>query len=276
MNGPIKSDSNEQGSRFDWMESGIVFAGVLVVVGLLMESWPEIRSAAIEGRFPRLSVTGGIIVTVGVLIEVVLGIFITQRANRIQSESNERAANALARAGKAEQAAAEANLARVRIEEQLFKPHVLTDAARHEIVEILKQFEGHKRVDVFVYDQHITEVFQLADSLNATFRSAGWLSQMWIGDEPRIMGKEVTFSLARECAEDSQMQELAGRLSAVLFKLDIGSCVSLGGFSIGSPIPVLKPLGGWGIRKQTDIVLLRVQVGQRQLTSDLFVRPPQA
>ena len=84
------------------MEIGIVFAGFLVVVGLLMESWPEINAAIIEGRLPNLTVTGGVIVTVGVLIEVVLGIFITQRANRTQAEANDRVALA-------QRAAAEAN-----------------------------------------------------------------------------------------------------------------------------------------------------------------------
>jgi hypothetical protein len=114
MNGPSKSDIEQRGKHFDWMECGIIFAGVLVVVGLLMESWPELKLAVSERRFPNVTVTGGIIVAVGVLLEVVLGIFITQRANRVQAEANERVA-------KAEQATAEANLARVKLQTTLHR-----------------------------------------------------------------------------------------------------------------------------------------------------------
>src|SRR5579863_7669717 len=97
MNGLNESDiekPDHPGKHFDWMECEIIFTGALVVVGLLMESWPELKLAVSEHRFPNITVTGGIIVTVGVLLEVVLGIFITQRANRAQAEANERVARA--------------------------------------------------------------------------------------------------------------------------------------------------------------------------------------
>jgi hypothetical protein len=74
MKAPNKSDIEKKGTHFDWLECGIVFAGALVVMGLFMESWPEIKLATSERRLPNLIVTGGVIVTLGVLIEVVLGI----------------------------------------------------------------------------------------------------------------------------------------------------------------------------------------------------------
>ena len=140
MNGPNKSATEKDGGRFDGMECGMVFAGALVVIGLLMESWPEITLAISEHRFPNLTVTGGVIVTVGVLIEVVLGIFITQRANRAQSEANERVA-------RAEQATSEANLARAKLEAKIIRVSVsrnLNDEEEKALVEALRTHSGQK------------------------------------------------------------------------------------------------------------------------------------
>lgn len=181
------------------MEYGIIVAGFLVFGGLLMESWPELKLAWAERRFPNLTVTGGIIVAVGVLAEVILGIFITQRANRTQSAAKERVA-------RAEQATAEANLARLKIEEQLFKPHVLMGDTLKEFLEIINAYTGRKRVDVFVYDQHIGDVRMLADSINSAFLVAGWNSKMWIGPDPRLVGHEVTSCVPHD---ERQLQELA-------------------------------------------------------------------
>jgi hypothetical protein len=205
MNGPIKSDT-EKGALFDWMESGIVFAGLLVVFGLLMESWPEIKLAISEGRFPKLTVTGGIIVTVGVLIEVVLGIFITQRANRAQSQANERVANALERAGIAEQQAAEANLARVKIEQRL-APRKISAEILRKLVELLKPHAG-KRVDVCVFDSHVLEVYQLARNLQGAFSSAGWNAKLWLTSGLDQIGAGVVFATAIESDTLVPMREL--------------------------------------------------------------------
>src|SRR5579864_2180371 len=106
-------------SRLVWLERGIVVAGGVVVVGLLLEYSPEISNAVKARRIFPEEVIGGILVTVGVFFEVLLGIFVTKYARRSQeladsliSETNERAA-------RAEQAAAEANLARVKMEQRM-------------------------------------------------------------------------------------------------------------------------------------------------------------
>lgn len=193
MNGPIKSDSDKSGTPFDWLEFGIVVAGVLVVSGLLMESWPEIKSAISEGRFPNLTVTGGIIVTVGVLVEVVLGIFITQRANRAQSEANERVA-------KAEQATAEATERTVNLqmeiagarERQLAAENSLLDlrramARRSEVFDFAKfseflQSHDKGKVEIF-FSFGDEEAFEFGVTLDRWMKDAGWDTRLF-SDSP--------------------------------------------------------------------------------------------
>jgi hypothetical protein len=254
--------------------------------GLIVEYWQEIVACIAERRWPQLPLVGGFLVTLGVLGEVWFGRLalrtaddISERADSDVAMANERSVQALERIAIAEAAAAEANLARARIEEQLFRPHLITNEARGEISRILGEYSGAKRVDIFVYDSHIAEVFQLADSLSAAFSTTHWSAKMWIGREPRIMGAEVVLSVRREYQDEQGVQKLASALSGVIFHLGIGTSISIGGFSGPSPDLVMKPLAGWGFWDAGDVATLRIQVGHRQLSSELFGRPltpPQA
>jgi hypothetical protein len=273
---PTASHSRDFNHRL--LEVATFFAGLLVVIGLLMESGPEAWTAIITRIWPHREVTGNALVIMGVFSEVAIGLFIARSAKRAQLQAESEIAETKDRAAQAEKAAAESNLARMRIEEELFKPHVLSAEAETELIKLLRG-PGRRRVDVFVYDHHISEVSQLADSLKAVFVSAGWNTKMWLGAEPRIEGPEVTFCIAKECASDSdqghKLQKLTGLLSAVLFRLSIRAGISINGFSVdpvgASRLP-LRPIGGWGVWNPNDVAMFRVQVGRRQFSSDLFIQ----
>jgi hypothetical protein len=206
MNGPSKSDIEQPGKHFDWMECGIIFAGVLVVVGLLLESWPELKLAVCERRFPNVTVTGGIIVTVGVLLEVVLGIFITQRANRAQSEANERVA-------RAEQATAEANLARVKLETTLLRRTLhryLDTEEEKELAKALSEFAGQTFTAVEarfgpesdLRDDLTTEKLNFVGQLERILTAAGWKQvRLAFADYPVVRGGVKIFMAEKSAQE---------------------------------------------------------------------------
>ncbi len=259
-----------------------------VAVGLLIEFYAVLGLSWTQSQNALIARIGLLLVTAGVIGELVIGhkTHGAERKLRALNVEIEHVADLNLKA--ADERIALLNLsvererlARIKIEEELFKQHVLTDQARDEIIEAVGTYIGRKRVDVFLYDHHIHEVFQLADSVNAAFLSAGWKSKLWIGAEPRMMGSEVNFSVSRDSPIGTPgnvaLQQLAGRLSGILFSLGIGSCMSQGGFS-SSNLPI-KPLGGWGIWDPHDVAEFRVQIGHRQLNSNLFSRPvapPQA
>jgi hypothetical protein len=282
MSGPIKN-AKTPGELAESWERWALTAGLVVVIGLLIESGPELVHSIICREWPAHTTSGNLIVVLGVAGEVIFSWRAVRAARRAELEAERNIVEIRERTANAEKDAAEANLARVRIEEALFKPHILDEKSLLGFAKILIEYTGRKRVDVFVYDSHIVDVLVLADSINAGFITANWNSKMWVGAEPRIMGTEVTFSIARECPlqadEGRALQGLCSQLGFVLSKLGIGSSTSLGGFStVQSALPT-KPLTGWGIWDPKDVATLRVQVGQRQLTSTLFARPvtpPQA
>jgi len=242
----------------DPLEFWSAFAGFVVFVGLGLESGPEIWKAIVTRTLPSRADIGSVLVAFGVFAEVVIGIAIARKSKMAEIEANDRIAELKKRA-------AEAELARARIEEELFKPHVLTPEMQDEWRELLKEFSGStKRVDVFMYDQHIPEAFTLADSINAVFLSAGWISKLWLGDDPRMIGTEVTFitSIELGSTDDKSLQILAGKLCATLFIAGIGC--SFGVADIRHLAK--KPAGGWsGAWDPQDIAPFRIQVGQRQI-----------
>ena len=99
---------------------------------------------------------GGSIVALGLLDEFIVDIKARRCRALLKVISDTAFGEVLTRAARAEQAAAEANLARVRIEEK-FKPRRLNKDAVDVLVENLKQYKD-LRIDVFVFDNHLTEV----------------------------------------------------------------------------------------------------------------------
>ena len=257
------------------MESGIVFAGVLVVLGLLMESWPELQLAWSEGRFPKLPVTGGIIVTLGVLIEVVLGIFITQRANRIQSRANERisiaekaTAEALERAANAEKAAAEANLERERLARR-FAYRTLTADVYRNLLKALSPLAG-TRLDVFAFDSHKGDVWSFANELTNVSKRAGLDCTLWFPppETPRILAfrTDVVFASAKECTpeENELSSSLSMAFAEALARAGITIRLALHDFSLESDLPGFSPFD------PSRFAPFRIQIVEREFLDSSF------
>lgn len=132
--------------RIGGLEITTTIAGLAVVIGLVMESSSDIyRSWAIH-TLPSKELWGGLLVALGVFVEVMIGIFIARSSKREQIESNERMAQA-------EKATAEANLARAKIEQRM-KMRVIEQGVREDLIKLLTQW-GSGRVDIVIFDHHI-------------------------------------------------------------------------------------------------------------------------
>jgi hypothetical protein len=83
MKGPISKDI-KVGFGLDGLEVATFFAGLLVVIGLIMESGPDAWTAAIKHVWPHREVTGNVLVTIGVFGEVAIGLFIARSAKRAE------------------------------------------------------------------------------------------------------------------------------------------------------------------------------------------------
>jgi hypothetical protein len=266
-------DNKEKlGSYIDRLEIALTLAGVIVVSGLLVEDGPDLWAAITERRFPPWGVIGGLLVSIGVLFEVVIAFVIARIAKRIDALSSAEVENtrrdasaAIERAAKAEQAAAEADLARARIEEQLYKPHALNEQQIAELSDLLKPYAG-RSVDVFIFDGHINDVLDLALAVATAFESGGWKPKVWMGAEPRIWGDEVTLAVARESLfeHSRNSNDLSSVFAAISgFLSNMGITVSVGalGFSAENSA---KPFMGGAEWDPGDVAPCRVQVGQRQ------------
>ncbi|MGH9593476.1 MAG: hypothetical protein ACRD5L_10325 [Bryobacteraceae bacterium] len=85
-------------------------AGLIVVLGLLLEYGQEIKQDWITRTLPSPGLTGGLLVTIGVFLEVLFGILIARSSKRDKLRADSLIAATNERTAKAEQAAAEANL----------------------------------------------------------------------------------------------------------------------------------------------------------------------
>ena len=169
MKDPARKQSIGSGLR--WLEVITTLAGLIVVLGLLIESGPELRQAVETQIWPAREVLGGAVITVGVFAEVALGIFIARSAKRAELKASIAIAEADERAAKAEQAAAEANLARVKIEEHLAW-RTITDEQRASLVQQLSGFAG-QQISISIWpetDEIATFRYFIAKVLN----EAGW------------------------------------------------------------------------------------------------------
>lgn len=81
----------------------LVIAGTLVVVGLLIECGPQLLQSATRLQWPSASTVGGLLVALGVLAEVLVGVFITQASNRMRELSDSVITSTRERAARAEE-----------------------------------------------------------------------------------------------------------------------------------------------------------------------------
>jgi len=87
MNGPTKKP--KIGLGLEPLESAIVFAGLVVVFGLYLESGPDWAQAAKNHAWPARPITGTALVALGVFAEVAIGLFIARSAKRAQLQAEE-------------------------------------------------------------------------------------------------------------------------------------------------------------------------------------------
>jgi hypothetical protein len=270
----MNDDSNKEREKLDSLlerlQWGLEVAGGIVLIGLLVEYGPELADAVTNWRAPPRDAIGGLLIALGVAGEVVLGIFIARSAKRVQTLADSTIAKTLERAAAAEKTAAEANLARVRIEEK-FRPRKLDRSTVEQIRTILAPHAG-LRIDVFAFDNHVTEVRGLADALNSSFRQAGCASKLRLpSDGRRMPGEAIVFGIANDCSEEEQkkLQSLARSLGVVLSGLSIRSSIFAGFLrgesSVGKSKPASWMRTPWDAE---DVAPFRVQVGEKTPLDD--------
>jgi hypothetical protein len=93
----------------EWLELGLVVAGGIVVIGLIVEDGPELLHSLLTRTRPSRAAVGDLLVTAGVFAEVLIAFVIARLARRIDAFAEADTAKALERAAQAELRAAEAN-----------------------------------------------------------------------------------------------------------------------------------------------------------------------
>jgi hypothetical protein len=209
--------------------------GWMVGVGLVVEYWQEIVECFTKRQLPPLPLVGGLVVTLGVLGEV----WFSRLASKTAEEISERAdsdvalakkgaAEAYERALNAEKEAAEANLARAKLEQRM-RPRMILGPESDKFKELLIPHAG-KWVDIMVFDQHVQEATNLAWQFLSLFRSAGWNVRMWepIGNTHPIPGASLLVPIGIDAP--IEFLKLAIALSDRIRELDIECNVAPGSF----------------------------------------------
>jgi hypothetical protein len=177
MNGPINNAKEKSLlSRQDWYQRLVEVGGVVVFIGLLIEDGPELWEALSQHRLPSRSVIGGIIVAIGVGVEVLFASLVTHASKRLQDFSDSRNAEFHERAANAEERTVElgAEVERLRKENNDISM-VLADRTIKDIpgfVEAMKPFAG---VKVLTTASESIEARKLQWWIKNGLESAGWL-----------------------------------------------------------------------------------------------------
>jgi hypothetical protein len=248
-----------------WMK---VFTGA-VAVGLVMEYFPDVVRAAQTNTFPE-PLVGALLITVGVAGELVILIWSSRYETKLREFNDSIIAETGERAAKAEKDAAEANLARVRVEEKFKRRKLNTDAVK-VMTDELQPYKGI-RIDVFVFDHHIPEVVMLADSLNGALKIAGCDCRMWMmGAGVRMLGQSLSMVCARDAAphEEKIFPFLTAIIGTALLKSDIRNSFGYGGFAKTDPrLPY--GMAGYTAWDLASVAPFRIQIVERSFTDDPF------
>jgi hypothetical protein len=102
MNGPNNNDRETLGKRAHLRQIWAEIFAWLVGVGLIIEFWDELLECIVQRHWPSQPLWGGLIVTGGVFLEVLLSRLalitsdeLQKRADSDVAQANERAAQAL-------------------------------------------------------------------------------------------------------------------------------------------------------------------------------------
>jgi hypothetical protein len=268
MNGPINKDKRKIGLGLGKLEVVSVFFGLVVVLGLFLELGAEIKHVISARVWPSRELIGGILVAIGVFGEVALSIFISRDAKRAQMNADERIALA-------EKATADANLARVRIEDK-FKARSLTDAAYSDLQQALGSYVG-TRIDIFAFGHsQLAEVMRFAVELMTACRRAGCDCKVWKPGPsitpPSILTGSVLMTTAREStAEQNEiLGSLANIFASALTRSGIKFTFSMHGFSDTDPVapnPLPANALPWN---PNNVARFRLEIIEKSLLDSLF------
>ena len=260
MKGPITKA--KLGLRIGALEIASTMAGLIVVVGLLIESGREVHRAWTAGAWPSRELWGGILVALGVFAEVTIGIFQERASKRERIASEERIAEA-------EMATAEANLARAKIEERLAElssPRRIKEGDLLRLKQLLHSWAG-LQIDVLVFDGFLFEVSLFAAQIDGLLSSADLSPRLLFCEGERIPGASLVVAVSKDlyvrAGPASQEQRLAITLAAEFQKLGI-ECTGLAtGFD--------PKESNWRTIKGPDggnpggIAPVRIQIGAKQV-----------
>jgi hypothetical protein len=156
------------------LEVATVFAGLVVVFGLYLESGPDWTKSAKRHVWPERPVTGTALVALGVFAEVAIGLFIARRAKRTQLEAEQRislaeraTADANERAAQAQREAEEARLKAKELERRMgpLRPN-------EQFAEILRKVPPGK-IEIW-YSPSTREPWVFAHQLTHSLAQLGW------------------------------------------------------------------------------------------------------
>jgi hypothetical protein len=163
MSGPNRKPRNA-GERAEFLEKLAVRAALVVVVGLLVESGPDLARAIRKGVLPSREVQGNVLVTLAVAAEALLGWRALIAARKAEIEAEKRIAEANERAE-------QLRLARIRLEADLSHRR-LTKEQAEEIVSKLSEFRGQ---EITLGNAPSSECFWFALELEVALNKAGWI-----------------------------------------------------------------------------------------------------
>jgi uncharacterized protein YjeT (DUF2065 family) len=201
----------------------------LVVAGLIVEYLPEITyflamrvGSEVSRHAEQLRQFGGFLVIVGVVGEL----WIEVRASRVETdlrgEYNSTIEATRERAARAEQAAAEADLKRIKLESTLVRRTVRRSLEPQEEVELVGDLSKHagQRCSILMSMGRTSEQISFATQLKRIVESAGWLHENLHMQDPEVH-RGVRILLPPNFAADA-----AYTLSMELAKLQISSQLS--------------------------------------------------
>jgi hypothetical protein len=278
VSGPSRSDRDTLGKRLKRRESWGEIFGITVGVGLIIEYWDDIHDCFVHWHAPPMPLIGGLLVTIGVLGEVFFSRLVVSTSEELQaladsdvSQANRKAAEALERAANAERDAAEANLARVKLEQRM-SPRTLFGPGHEELKTVLAS-RADTTVDIVLFDHHVQETVLFAAQLISVFSEASWKTRLWKSRRAvtRIAGPPTLVITALNHA--SEFSSFTLDLTRVLTSLRIECAHVFGGFGLEQKAEFEPgdfelaheyPMRFMSLRKLSPF---RIQVGQLQLVS---------
>ena len=253
----------------------------IVVLGLAIEYLPQIGNAiewmlgitlpTIRSHTDLLFQLGGFLVIVGVAGELVVSIRASRVETDLRKETNEVIVKAEERAAEALKSAAEANLARVTLEQRM-SPRTVFGPGHEELKRVLASRAG-TTVDIVLFDHHVQETVLFVTQLISIFGTASWKLRVWKSRKAvtRISGPPTLIVVALD--HESEFSTFAAELAGAFTALQIECAFMLGGFGLQNKaefepgdfdLQYEEPKQFMGLRKLSSF---RIQVGQLQLVS---------